>query len=804
MPRSIADLPVTQPRYIGKDVARVEDAALLTGGAGFTDDLVFSGMLHGAILRSPHAHARIVRIDVSRAEKAPGVLAVITGEDARRWSEPMPGYPAGWSGHVIAGETVHFVGEPVAAVAAMSRYAAEDALELIEVEYEPLPVVSDPHEALKPESPRVLEHQPSNIAYQRVFTWGDVDQAFAEADVVVRDDFRWHRASGNAIETRNCIAQWSPITQELTAWGGFQGTGFYVPSLVRGLRLPAHKMRLVPRPHGGSFGTKIYPHVVMLVALLSRKASGRPVKWIEDRVEHLVGSYTHGPDRWSTAEMALKRDGEITGFRVSVLEDTGAFIISVALGMTLKPVSAFTGPYRTPAAQYDLTVVTTNKCPQGSYRGWGVPPHNVAMEHCIDLAARKLGMDPAEVRRRNLVRPEQMPYTMPSGAKLDSGDYAHTLDLALGLAGYESLRAEQARAQAEGRLVGIGVYTGVEISAVAMSMFTLLGPSAPFGTSTPESARVRLDVSGKIIAEVTFPWEGQGQATFVSQLLADYFHVEIEDVEVVCVDSLSAGPGTGPIGSRQAVMLSGAILGAAGRVVEKLTRLAATLLEVDAADVAFRDGTFQVAGAPAKTLPLQRVLAVLMSRVDLLPVGMDGNAEASYTYNAPDRALPDADGRGSYDLTAANNAHVVMVEVDRATGQVQVLKYVIADDCGVRLHPAIVEGQVQGGVAQGIGHALLEEHVYDDAGQYLTASYMDYLVPTIAEVPMTERVHTETPSPFSPLGVKGCGEGPILATPAAMLSAINDALAPLGVECTEVPASPVRLWKLIHQGAQPR
>jgi CO/xanthine dehydrogenase Mo-binding subunit len=336
-----------------------------------------------------------------------------------------------------------------------------------------------------------------------------------------------------------------------------------------------------------------------------------------------------------------------------------------------------------------------------------------------------------------------------------------------------------------------------------MSMFTLLGPGAPFGTSMPESARVRIDASGKIIAEVSFPWEGQGQHTFATNLLADYFGVDREDVEVIAVDSLSAGPGTGPIGSRQAVVLSGALLGAANRIAEKLRKVAAVMMEANPDDVELINGELRVKGSPEKALPLQRVVTVMLTRSDLLPEGVDGNPEASYTYNPPDRKLPDADGRGSFDLTAANSTHVVMIEVDRETGTVQVLKYVIADDCGVRLNPAIVEGMIQGAVAQGVGQTLLEEHVYDENGQYLTSTFMDYLMPTIWEVPMTERTYTETPSPFSPMGVKGAGESAVLATPAALLNAINDALQPLGVRCTSVPASPMRLWQLIQAAQKP-
>ena len=801
VPRGLGELPLSQPRYLGKDTARIEDATLLTGKAEFGDNVAFPGMLFAAILRSPHAHARIKRIDVTKAEKLAGVFAVVTGEDAKAWSEPVPGFPLGWAGHCIAHDKVRFVGDPVAAVAATSRYIAEDALELIEVEYEILAPVVDAQKALEPDGPVIWQHQGTNLIYHRLFTFGAVDEAFANAEVVVKDDFRWLRASGNPIETCNCIVQWR-LDNSLSAWGGFQGTGFYVPSVARGLRVPAHKIRITPLPHGGSFGTKIFPHAIIRMALLSRKAGGRHVKWIEDRIEHLLSSYTHGPDRIYSAEMALTRDGEITGFRVKVLDDLGAHAVSVAIGKALKPLSAFTGPYRMRNAQYDLTVVATNKCPQGSYRGWGVPAHNLAMEHCVDLAARKLDLDPVEIRRRNLLRPDQFPYEAPNGARYDSGDYERTLDMALELADYSALRQEQARARAEGRLVGIGVYTGVELSAVAMSMFTLFGPGAPFGTSMPESARVRIDVSGKIIAEVSFPWEGQGQHTFATNLLADYFGVDREDVEVIAVDSLSAGPGTGPIGSRQAVMLSGAILGAADRIAEKLRRMAGVLMEANAEDMEFFNGALRVKGSPDKTLPLQKVVTTMLSRSDLLPKGVDGNPEASYTYNPPDRKLPDAEGRGSFDLTAANNTHVVMVEVDRETGQVRILKYVIADDCGVRLNPAIVEGMIQGAVAQGVGQTVLEEHVYDENGQYLTSTLMDYLLPTIFEVPMTERTYTETPSPFSPMGIKGAGESAVLATPAALLSAINDALLPLGVQCTTIPASPLRLWQLIQGAAQ--
>ena len=396
VPRDLSELPLSQPRYLGKDTARVEDATLLTGRAEFGDNVAFPGMLFAAILRSPHAHARIKRIDFSKAQELAGVVAIVTGEDAKAWSEPVPGFPTGWAGHCLAHDKVRFVGDPVAAVAATSRYIAEDALELIEVDYEILAPVIDAQKALDPDSPVIWEHQGTNLIYHRVFTFGAIDEAFAKADVVVRDDFRWLRASGNPIETCNCIVQWRS-DHSLNAWGGFQGTGFYVGSVARGLRVPAHKIRITPLPHGGSFGTKIFPHAIIRMALLSRKAGGRHVKWIEDRVEHLLSSYA-GPDRVS-AEMALTRRRD---YRLS----SKCSMIRRPCGLRSDRQSAqtfvdFTGPYRMRNVTSD-PVVATNKCPQGSYRG-GV--YQLMAMNIASIWRREAGTRSVEIRRRNLLHP---------------------------------------------------------------------------------------------------------------------------------------------------------------------------------------------------------------------------------------------------------------------------------------------------------------------------------------------------------------------------------------------------------------
>ncbi len=790
IPKTIAELPTSKPQWIGTPMKRVEDPILLTGRAGFLDDIELPGMLHCAILHSPHAHARIKSIDTSEAEKLPGVVAIITGEDTRCWSAPGM--------NCLAEGKVRCVGQRVAAVAATSPYIAEDALEHIKVEYEPLPVLVDATNALEPDAPLIYEELNTNLLWRRKFTWGDVDKAFQEADHVFTEKFRWNRTSGNPIETNAAIGQWDPVEESVTCYANSKSPYYAAVRLAVTLGLPVHKVRLIAPAVGSDFGSKGGTgHDI--TALLSRKAGGRPVKYVEDRVEYLVcGSPAW--DRHYEASLAVKNDGTVTALRVKLLENGGAAPSGVGAAIAhVKPLSCFTGCYTIPIADYDCSIVATNKAPGGTLRGMGPPAHYVVLEGLMDIAARALGMDPAEIRRKNYIPPDRFPYTIPSGNQYDSGNYESALDAVLKLADYPRLRSEQEEARKQGRYLGIGLVNTIEPGAFSWNIVGLSGYMANNNTH-PEAARISVDPFGKITVNVGFPLDGQGQYTFVTQLMADYFAVEPSDIRVVTQDSNSSPrPSMGPGGSSLSVFLSGAVLGAADRLREKLAKVAAKLMETLPEDVELMDGKFRVKGVPGAEMSLAQVVGLMTTRSDLLPPDVDPCPEATYVYTSPGRDMPDEEGRCKSYLTAANACHLVMVEVDPQTGQVKILKYYIADDCGTRLNPANVEGQIQGSMAMGLGIALLEEHVYDENAQPLATTFMDYPMPTIHEVPMTEKIALVTPSPFSALGAKGTGEGAIHTTPAAILSAINDALAPLGVSITETPATPNRIWKLIQK-----
>ncbi|MBW2445937.1 MAG: xanthine dehydrogenase family protein molybdopterin-binding subunit [Deltaproteobacteria bacterium] len=800
IPKTLEDFPNSSPRFVGRGVDRVEDPHLVTGRTEFIDNVVLPGMLHAAILRSPVAHARITGIDVSEAEKLPGVFAIVTGEDAKRWSFPPPTAPEEWGTHCMATDKVRYVGEPVAAVAAVDRYVAEDAIELIAVDYEPLEVVADPAKAMEPGSPLVIEEKGTNVMLQRVFNWGEVDEAFRDADRVFTEKFRWNRLGANPLETFGVIAQWDPVAGSLTLRASVQSATHFGLGRAAVFGLPSNKVRVIGHPHGGSFGGKGGTRGTDVTALLTRKAGGRPVKWIEDRAEYLTGGGSQSWDRHYEVSLAVKDDGRVTGLDVKLLDDMGATGECFGAINTVKPLAAFTGPYTIPVARYDLTIVATNKLPQSPYRGMGPPPHFCALEQMMDIAARDLEIDPAEMRRKNFIPKDAFPYTIASGNEYDSGDYEAVLDGALELSDYPELRERQARARAEGRCVGIGVVSAIEPGVFDWNAYAIVGVQ---GIGVPEGATVSIDILGKISIRVGFALEGQGQYTLATQLVADYFNVGFEDITVVPLDTFSAPPAFGPGGSRLGVALTGAVLGACEKLRAKLVRVAAGLFQMDPEQVDLVDGNLVAKGVPGVEMSMPQVVGTMLARSDLLPPDIDPRPEATYVWTAAGRTEADEEGRAKSYLTAAQAVHVVMVEVDPETGLVEILEYCVVDDCGTRLNPATVEGQTEGSIAQGIGAALLEEYVYDDQGQILTSSYMDYLLPTINEVPATKKGIVVTPSPFTPLGAKGCGEGAMHTTPAAILSAINDALVPLGARATEVPASPNRLWNLIR-GAKER
>jgi len=796
IPTSMKELPTSEPRWVGRRVNRREDAKLLTGRTKFIGDVVVPGMLHAAILRSTEPHARIARLDMSAAAVLPGVVAVVAGRDAQRWTNPARSVPEGWGSHCLATDKVTFVGEPVAAVAAISRHVAEDALELIEVDYEPLAPIMDPFAAMEDGSPLVFDDNGTNVMMSRTFTWGDVDTAIAEAAHVFTERFRWNRVGANPMETYGAICEWDPHTLEAKIQGSIQSPTSAALGRAAVLGIPSNSVNVHSYPHGGSFGGKGGSRGTDIASLLSRKADGRPVKWVEDRVEYLTAGGSQAWDRHYEVTLALDADARVSALKVTLVDDLGASGEGFGAISAAKPLTAFTGPYTIPVAQYDLTLVATNKVPASPYRGMGPPPHFFVLEQMMDIAARDLGIDPAELRRRNFIRPEQFPYTIPSGNEYDSGSYEQVLDSALELADYAELRRRQAEAREQGRLVGIGVASAIEPGVFDWNAYAIVGMPQ---TGVPEGAIVSADVMGRITVRVGFSMEGQGQYTLISQLVADYFGVEMDSVRVVYLDTQSAPPSFGPGGSRLGVAISGAVLGACDKLSRKMSAVVAGVTGADRDDVTLRDGKFVVKGKPGAEMGLPQVAGMMLARSDLLPDDIDPNPEATHVWTAPGRTPADDQGRAKSYLTAAQAVHVVGVEIDRDTGTVDIFKYCLADDCGTRLNPVVVEGQTDGSVVQGIGAALYEQYVYDEDGQPLTASFADYLIPTVNEVPAIEKTAVVTPSPFTPLGAKGCGEGAIHTTPAAVMCAVNDALAPLGVAARETPASPERLWRLIGE-----
>jgi CO/xanthine dehydrogenase Mo-binding subunit len=796
IPKRLEDLPTSRRRYVGSGVPRVEDAALLTGRTPFMGDVQLPGMLHCAILRSPFPHARLTGVDIREALELPGVVAIVTGEDALRWSFPAVSSPDGWGTHCIATDMVRYVGEPVAAVAATSRYIAEDALELIVADYDPLDAVVDPFEAMKPESPLVIADKGTNVMMERVFTWGEVDDAFANAEHVFSEKFRWNRIGANPTETFGCICEWDPMDLDLTIRASVQSANNTGLGRAATFGLASNKINVISHPHGGSFGGRGGTRGMDITCMLSRKVGGRPVKWIEDRIEYLTSGGSQAWDRHYDVSLAVNAEGIVTGLKVGLVDDLGATGEGWGAISAAKPLAAFTGPYTIPVAQYDLKLIATNKLPCSPYRGMGPPPHFFVLEQMMDIAARSLDVDPAEFRRRNFIPSDQFPYTIPSGNEYDSGSYDEVLNQVMALADYEDMRARQEIARSQGRLVGIGVASAIEPGVFDWNAYAIVGVQ---GMGVPEGATVSFDIMGAATIRVGFALEGQGQYTLVCQLVADYFGLELEGIRVVMLDTESAMPSFGPGGSRLGVAITGAVLGACERVREKMSKVVAVLFQTEPENIELMDGKFKIRGVDGYEMTVPEVAGTMLARSDLLPPDVDPRPEATHVWTAAGRTPADEEGRAKTYLTAAHAVHIVMLEIDKDTGEVDILRYCVCDDCGTRLNPATVEGQTEGSIVQGIGAALLEEYVYDEEGQPQSTTLMEYLLPTVYDAPVMEMVAVCTPSPFTPLGAKGCGEGAIHTTPAAVMCAVNDALAPLGVRAREVPAAPNRVWKLIQQ-----
>ncbi|MBI2087409.1 MAG: xanthine dehydrogenase family protein [Deltaproteobacteria bacterium] len=769
----------------GVRVERREDLPLLKGQGSYTDDLKLAGMLHTAVLRSPHARARIRSIDVSAARALPGVAAVFTHAELGVSGKEIPllqPNPAlvPRTQLLLAKDEVRYAGEPVALVVADDRYTAEDAMDLIRVEYEPLPVVSDVLAAIEDGTPLVYPEIANNLASCFTLGFGDIEAAFATSDVVLKQRFKAHRGGGHAMECRAVLAEYDRRANRITMWSATQAPHLVARLASQMLGMGEWQIRVIAPPDvGGGFGPKaiFYPEEGLIP--FAARVLGRPVKWTEDRREHFLAT-NQERDQYHDAEIALSRDGRILGFRDTVTFDTGAY---VPWGIIEPWITATTipGPYKLPAFQVNMRVVYTNKVPVTPVRGAGRPQAVFAMERMMDLAARELRLDPAEIRRRNLIQPEEMPYKMGlvyrDGAAVtyDSGDYPACLRKAQQMVGYEAFREEQSRMRQEGRYIGVGIGLYVE--------GTGLGPY--------EGAIIKIDSSGKVLLTTGATPQGQGHATTMAQIAAHELGVDVDDVTVITGDTGAIPFGIGTFASRIAVNAGNSVLMAAREVREKALAIAASLLEADKDDLEMANGVVFVRGVPNKSISLGN-LAVTAAGARpgyTLPPGVQPGLQATH-YFSPSQAA------------YSSGAHVVTVEVDVRTGDVKILDYAVAHDCGRVINPMIVDGQVQGGVAHGIGNCFYEELVYDDNGQLLTSSFMDYLLPTAKEVPTAKIAHVEVVCPLNPLGVKGVGEGGTIPCAAAFGGAVEDALAPFGVTVTEVPLSPEKVRKLLRQAGR--
>ena len=755
---------------IGRPIRRVEDRPLLTGRAEFVDDLRMPGMLHAAFLRSPFAHARLLAIEPARARSLPGIVAILTGSELpidiippitapNAFSPPRP---------VLAREIVRFVGEPVAVVVATNRSIAEDAIELLSVEYDPLDVVADASAAMAPGAPR-LHAVAENVLFSLALDVGEVDAAMAASTVVVEATFRNPRLSAAPIECRGVVA--AVLDGVLTLWSSTQAPHRTHSLLAELFKLDMGHIRVIATDVGGGFGQKAhtYPEEVVLAALALQL--GRPVKWIEDRLENLMAS-SHARDQVVWARAAADAEGRLLAIEADVVCDTGAYGV-FPHGHVLEALGTLAmipGPYRVPAYRARARSIATNKCPEGAYRGVGLPVSTFVHERLMDMLAHRLELDRAEIRRRNFVRTEDFPYTTATGQCYDSGDYARALDMALAAVGYEGFPAEQAEALAGGRRIGLGISSYVEYSGMGSAVFHSRGM---VGISGQDGAYVILDSTGRVTAWTTTPGIGQGVGTSFAQIVASELSLPIESIRIARSDTGVGGiSGTGSFASRSAISGGGALMAACRQIRQHLCDDGAQRLEADPQDLTLEGGWVRVAGVPSRGVPFGELVAA----------AEPDRYRVSASFDPPHVAYPYA-------------THACVVEVDLATGEVRILRYTIAEDCGTVINPLIVEGQVHGATAQGIGGTLYESIVYDQNGQLQTGSLMDYLLPTAGEIPNFSLSHLEIPSPCTPNGAKGVGEGGTLAPPGAIANAVADAL---GIDFNELPLTPDRIRAAIR------
>ena len=778
-------------KMVGAQVRRVEDPRVLLGTSQYVDDLDLPNSVALAFVRSPYAHARILSIDVNTAQDRSDVQLVVTGADIAEAIKPLrvvydpnkaPTHKScDWP--VLAQDKVRFVGEAVAVVVATDRYAAEDAASVIDVEYEPLDPVCDVEQALAADAPLVHEEWGDNVMQTLRVEIGEVAKAFHVADCVVSERLTTGRHMALPMETRGCVASFERGTDTLTVWSSTQVPHMLRSHLALVLDFPEHHIRVIAPDVGGGFGQKGHLFPEEAVAAYLARRLGRSVKWIEDRRENLSASL-HAKQQTVQAELALHQDGTILGIRGRFVSDVGAYS-EYPWGSAFEAghaASSLPGPYKTPAFAFEAVSVATNKTTIGVYRGVGLPIGVLTMERLLDLAAHKLGLDPAEIRLRNMIRKEEHPYTTIIGAEVESGSHRESLQKALDMLGYQACRVEQQQARAQGRYLGIGIGCYVEGTAPSSAAFASMG----LDLGGYESATVRMDVAGTVTVLVGTHSHGQSHETTLAQVAADELGLPLADIRIIEGDTNAVPYGMGTWGSRSAVTGGGAISKASEKLRNKMLRIASRMTEVPDEDLELAVGMIRRKADATPLLPIKELAYRVLVQAGSLPPDEEPGLDATAHYEPP-------------PSTHANATHIALVEVDRDTGKVAILRYIVVEDCGTIINPTVVDGQIQGGVAQGIGTALYEHAIYDENGQFLTGTLMDYIIPTAVDVPQVEIGHIESPSPYTPHGIKGMGEGGAIAPPAAIANAVADALAPFDVRVNAIPLTPERVLGWIEQ-----
>lgn len=788
-----------QNKWLDKPLLRVEDRRFVTGQGNYTSDLRLPNLTHAAFVRSPYAHAKIVKLDTSKALALPGVLAVITGEDVTREIDSLQNllsFPySQQKDYGIAVEKVRYVGEPVALVIAKDRYIAYDAIELVEVEYDLLTPVLNPQEAVQENSPLLHENVPSNAMWQKKFVYGDVDEAFRSADVVVTEDFHFHRFTSAPLETNVALVSYNQGRDSFTIWSNNQRPAYISPTLAKALKVSQNKLRFISPDIGGGFGIKVQNYTyIILLAIASRKIK-RPVVWEELRNEHMSSS-AHGNEVYYSAKIALRKDGTILGYKAKAVHDEGAFMRREPLG-AVNFIRHATLTYKFRALEMDVWAVVTNKCPVGPNRCYGKLQQNYLIERLVDAAARKLGMDPVEIRMKNFVSKDEMPYETATGGILDGGDYAGLLSRLVKGVAYDSILKERDRLRSEGKIVGVGISMGMDSSPVNPGFGRLINPKSK-SSGESEAALVRINEDGSIVTAVGTTPQGQGHETTAAQIVANVLTVDPQMVYAMPGFDMWTHPYTphsGTYASRFAICAAGALDGAAQKVKQKILRIVSHILELPVTDLELVDGKV-VSKDHSKSMTIKEVAEIAWKDLSKLPRGEEPGLMELYVYRAP-LYLPVDEQRGNFALSYSSSATIAVVEIERETGLVHLRRVRIIEDSGNIINPMIVEGQVHGQLGHQLGSALFESLRYDEQGQLMTASFMDYLVPNALD--FRAKFETDSysvPSLFTPLGARGTAEGGGSPMIAAVL-AVVDALAPLGLKYNDSHVDPNAILEMI-------